>query len=373
MEGLLIIFVAGTVALWLSVFGYVLLLRLLARRRRQWAPTRAHLPEVAVLVPVLDEENLILPKLADLRRTDYPAEKLFIVVADGGSRDRTADLVQGEIDAGRPIHLLRLSRAGGKSAQVQRALGALSQDLVVVTDVDAVLDPSCVPELVTCLLRDPDTAVAGAAVRPASPLLEERVYWWLLNHLWWLEGEALSASLVAGPCYAVRRKLLSGLRLDGDADDVQVALAAGACGLGVRLCRAALATEVRVPRTAAEVLRFRRKRGSDYVQQLRHSPPIGAPFGWRLVRWIRLWHFLVTPKIGLALALGGAALLASAHWPWALAALVAFAGPLLLAVARGAEVESDCTAWQAGLAALRLIGLTWFALLTLARPAQARQ
>ena len=80
---------------------------------------------------------------------------------------------------------------------------------VIVTDADTRLEPNCVTELVATLLADPQTAIVGATVRPASALLEERIHWWFLNHLWWLEGEALSAAIVSGVCYAARRRAVS--------------------------------------------------------------------------------------------------------------------------------------------------------------------
>ena len=38
-------------------------------------------------------------------------------------------------------------------------------------------------------MRDSHTGIVGANVRPYSALLEERIHWWFLNYLWWLEGK----------------------------------------------------------------------------------------------------------------------------------------------------------------------------------------
>jgi len=371
MTGVLVTFLVGAAALWLSVFGYLLALRLLIRIGDARAEP-SDWPEVAVIVPTRNEEAFIAAKLADLRRTDYPADRLAILVVDGGSTDDTAELVQAAIDVGAPLSLLRLGRTRGKSEQVERALARVKQEIVVVTDADAVLEPGCVRELVRTLSQDPQTAIVGASVRPATPLLEERMHWWLLNRLWWLEGEVLSAALVSGVCYAVRRSCAAPLVPDGT-DDAQLALGAGARGLRARLCPAARATEMRVPRSPSELLEFRRRRGLDYARALRRAAPGRAPFGWRLARAIRLWHFRVAPAVGLAVAALGFALLASDHWPWAMLAFAAFALPALAMVARGASQECRPAAWwQIGFATTRLLALTWLALLTLPRYTAAR-
>jgi cellulose synthase/poly-beta-1,6-N-acetylglucosamine synthase-like glycosyltransferase len=370
MTVLLVLFLAAATVLWLSVFGYLVALGVVAFTRPRAGTLPTTYPEIAVVVPTLNEESFILPKLRDLQRTDYPRDRTTVIVVDGGSADRTTALVQQEIDTGAAIHLLRLDGARGKTDQINHALALLRQDFVVVTDADAALDSACIRELVGVLLHDPATAVVGATVRPASALLEERMHWWFLNYLWWLEGEVLSAAMVSGVCYAVRRVAARALPLDAACEDAHVALSAAASGLRVRLCRTAIATEVRVPQTAREFLRFRRRRGMGYRRELlRITPRANAPAGWRVARSVRVWHFLVTPAVGAGLAVAACALLWTPHWPWPLITLVAFAAPVLLALHLSTTLAGSCPQrWRLGLAAGHLLGLTWLSLVTLGRP-----
>src|SRR5262249_16900052 len=117
-------------------------------------------PQVGVVVQTLNEARLIIGKLRALRRSAYPAERMTIVVVDGGSTDGTVELVQREIAAGMAAHLIHDAELRGKAAQLNRALATLSQEIVIVTDVDARLDPQCIAELVR--------VVAGGARAPAA-------------------------------------------------------------------------------------------------------------------------------------------------------------------------------------------------------------
>jgi cellulose synthase/poly-beta-1,6-N-acetylglucosamine synthase-like glycosyltransferase len=377
-ETLPIVFLAAAGLLWVSLFGYVGLLIALAGRRAARrsgaapADTPAgELPAVAVVVPVRNEERFVAAKLADLRRSDYPADRLTTVVVDGGSVDATGALVETERARGAAVELLRVNGARGKAEQLNAVLGGLTQDVIVVTDVDAALDPACIRELVRALLADPSTAVVGARVRPATRLLEERIHWGLLNLLWWLEGEALAAAAVSGVCYAMRRSAIALFPADCTAEDVRLALTVAARGHGVRLSRRALATELRVPQTARELLRFRRRRGAGYVRELVRAGPPGARWRWHLVRLLRLYHFLVTPVLAAGTAVAGLALCATAHWQLAAAAMVAFALPALAALFASPTLGSEGGRrwWRLGLAAGRLAGLTWLSLLALPRAA----
>jgi cellulose synthase/poly-beta-1,6-N-acetylglucosamine synthase-like glycosyltransferase len=363
--------------IWASVFGYVALLFALARRRRGplFAPSdrltpAAELPDIAVVIPVRNEEPYIAAKLADLRRTDYPAERMFTVIVDGGSTDGTVALIEAEQARGAPLELVRVEGAIGKADQLNAVLKALPQEIIVVTDADARLDPGCIRELVETLRADPATGVLGARVYPATRLLEERIHWWLLNSLWWLEGEALGSGQVCGVCYAVRRTAVVTLPSDCTAEDIHLALLASARGLDVRLCRRAVSSELRVPQTVSEFIRFRRRRGDGYVRELRRVRPPAAPVRWHLMRLLRLYHFFVMPVLAVAMGVLALALCATPYWQWTAVVAGAFALPALAALYASTTLGSDGRRWwRLSLAAGRLAGLTWLSLLVLPRAA----
>ena len=100
---------------------------------------------------------------------------------------------------------------------------------------------------------------------------------------------------------------------------------------------------------------------------LRSFPDRGSPLGCRVARWVRLWHLRVSPKILLALVPAGAALLWTPHWPWVVAIVAAFAVPIAGALRDRSDVGSRLPWWRIAVAASRLAGLTWYAVLTLPR------
>jgi len=373
---LLSVFLIAAAVLWSSIFGYIAVLVLLARRRRSSHAASSEgpiepCPPVAVVVPVRNEERFILAKLADLERTDYPADRLSTIVIDGGSADATVPLVQAEMARGAALRLVRVPEARGKSEQLNAVLSSLPQPILVVTDVDSELDPRCIRALVETLNAHPGTDVVGARVRPATRLLEERIHWWLLNSLWWLEGEALGNGQVSGVCFALRSSAVAKLPPDCTAEDILFGLLAGARGRDVRLCRAALATELRVPLTAREFVTFRRRRGTGYLRELRRTRPVAAPLRWHFVQAIRLYHFFVMPLLAASVVVAALMLLATTQWHWPLITFVAFAMPATAALFASTTL-GEGRRWRLGLAAGRLAGLTWFSLLALPRAATVR-
>ena len=114
-------------------------------------------------------------------------------------------------------------------------------------------------------------------------------------------------------------------------------------------------------------MQFRRRRGWSYLSELlRPAHDIHAPMSWRLARLMRLWHFLVTPKIGVGLAVSACVLLWTPYWHWLLLTFAAFAAPAGAALFASNTLAVEGRGWWSlNLAASRLLILTLVSMLTL--------
>jgi succinoglycan biosynthesis protein ExoA len=118
-------------------------------------------PFVTVAMPCLDEERYIEACLRSVLAQDYPAKRLEIIVADGGSRDRTRALVTRMAAADPRIVLVhnpgRLQSAGMNEV-IRRSRG----DVVVRMDVHCEYAPDYVRKCVEVLERTGADNVGGA-------------------------------------------------------------------------------------------------------------------------------------------------------------------------------------------------------------------
>jgi cellulose synthase/poly-beta-1,6-N-acetylglucosamine synthase-like glycosyltransferase len=309
MKILCLSFAAGAFLLWAMAFGYIFALAGAAALKKRERTNPESWPEIAVVVPTLNEEGLILNKLADLEKVDYPEGRIEVVVIDGGSVDQTTALVQEEIDKGRKVRLVRLNGVRKKIEQVNHALEHVSREILVFTDADSRLDPTCVRRLVELLLSDPRLAIAGASISPESALAEERLHWRLVNFLWWLEGEVFASAGFSGVCYALWKKRAVRVRPEALTEDIYLALAARDQGWRVRTSPAARAYELRTPQTINRLFQFRRRRGSGYLAELlRSKPQRSSPHQWRFVRRVRILQFCLAPWLAVFLLAAGTVL-----------------------------------------------------------------
>ena len=116
--------------------------------------------QFSIIVPVFNEAPLIRPFLQHLRERAPEAE---IIVADGGSSDRTQDLAAGLCDE---IAVSKRNRA----AQMNLGARAATGDVLWFVHVDAEVPKECLPEIARIL---DDGTVAGGYFRihlPTDPI-----------------------------------------------------------------------------------------------------------------------------------------------------------------------------------------------------------
>jgi dolichol-phosphate mannosyltransferase len=115
--------------------------------------------KVSIVVPAYNEEAFIGALLERLMRVDTAAsgfEKEILVINDG-SRDRTAEIVEGIPG----VHLISQSNQG-KGAAVQRGVREATGDVVLVQDADLEYDPGDIPAMLRALGDGDRVAVYGS-------------------------------------------------------------------------------------------------------------------------------------------------------------------------------------------------------------------
>lgn len=95
-----------------------------------------------------------------------------------------------------------------------------------------------------------------------------------------------------------------------------------------------------------------------------HAIPLGA----RVARWIRLFHFRVTPLLAALTAVCAIGLLCSPHWRWPLVVGVGFMLPPAFLLWRSQSLRADGPRRQLVFAGGRLLGLLWISLLAINAP-----
>lgn len=238
--------------------GYPLLLVILARLRPRPVAAGLIRPEVSLVVPAHDEEEVIGGKVDDCLGQEYPRERLEVVVVSDGSTDRTEAIVEERAARDPQVRLVSLPWSGKATALNEGVLAARGE-VLVFTDANALLAAGSLARLVEPF-ADPE--VGGVCGRKRyrrgrgadATELGENLYWrW---DQWQKELESRIGSVFAadGTLYAVRRSLYVPLADPAQADDIAISARVALQGRRLVLAPDAVAFE-EPPAEGAEELR----------------------------------------------------------------------------------------------------------------------
>ena len=168
----------------------------------------ADLPSITVLLTVHNEAAVIRTRLENILRCEFPPELLSVVVASDGSTDGTNDIIRSFCDRGVRLHE---SPGLGKTATQNTAIKTIVSDLIVFTDADVTFESQFL-KIIARRFHDPAVgAVDGRQLYSSQPTLDVQTcqghYWNYELRLRHLESQLGILAVVAGACFAVRRRL----------------------------------------------------------------------------------------------------------------------------------------------------------------------
>lgn len=112
---------------------------------------------VSIIIPTLNEEQALPRVLRQLQRLN--PEPLEIIVADGGSTDRTVQLAEAMRPCFRQLQVFRCS-ATGRSVQMNAGAAVATGSILCFLHADTIL-PDDALTVISRTLDDPETAAGG--------------------------------------------------------------------------------------------------------------------------------------------------------------------------------------------------------------------
>jgi cellulose synthase/poly-beta-1,6-N-acetylglucosamine synthase-like glycosyltransferase len=227
--------------LWLTVLGinivpfgaYILYMRRIAKRK-PWniRLDPAYEPSVSILIPVFEEEGIIMRKLDNVAELDYPKEKMELVVVDSVSKDRTVSLVEEWLQKHPEIEgqiICQKERKGMVNA-LNEGLTHVHGEIIVKTDADCLLLRDSLRKALQ-YINDPQVgSVAGlhiiTSAKETNSVKTERTYREFYAWLRIGESKLYSTVLYEGELMLIKKRLMVNTGFDEEigGDDVPLAL-----------------------------------------------------------------------------------------------------------------------------------------------------
>ena len=308
---LIFLFLLSVVVLGWVLFGYYIWLFLLGILKRKPKPSVEEpqdLPLVTLIVPAFDEEAFILQKIENLKSLDYPNDKLQVIFVDGGSQDKTRDIIQNNKTS---YMSLIESAAGGKVNQLNCALQYAEGKIVFITDADGLMSPHCIKETLKEFYSDRKIWLVGICSYSKGKYELDRYHWLTQNKGRLMESAAFTSSIVIAICYAFRADLLSKFPEDVVADDVYISYFTNNLGYKVSYIDRCYAEELRGPANIRDFLGHKFRKANAFLKEsLRflYKASEMSP-AWRVIFLTKISQMVLVPWFFSAYVVLGASLI----------------------------------------------------------------
>lgn len=188
----------------------------------------AHRPSVDIILPMYNEEKVVLATIRNLLQIEY--DKFSIIVVDDGSTDKSLETVKRYYD-GHPLVRLIHQPNKGKSAALNKGMEVSDSEIIVTIDADTFVRPDAI-ENITGYFRDAGVAAVAGHIKVGNRvnLLTDMQYFEYIA-IWdndrafsdWING----ILIVPGALAAYRRstvKAVGGFKSEVIAEDTELTL-----------------------------------------------------------------------------------------------------------------------------------------------------
>ncbi|HEX2935986.1 MAG TPA: glycosyltransferase [Bacteroidales bacterium] len=190
---------------------YPLLLLFLSRKRKEnqfiYKPEDA-LPFISVILSVYNEAGVIEKKVRNIYATNYPANKMEVIVGSDGSDDNTNAILQSLQKEFGSLRCVIFNSRKGKANVINQLIPISAGEILVFTDAKVEFTPHTLFELVKHFKNTEIGCVGGNIInknQQQSPL-PEKAYMNLEMRNKYFEGKIWGATMgVYGACYAILR------------------------------------------------------------------------------------------------------------------------------------------------------------------------
>ncbi|MEA2005475.1 MAG: glycosyltransferase family 2 protein [Acidobacteriota bacterium] len=120
-------------------------------------------PFVSVIMPALNEEELIESAIESIFTCRYPKERLEVICINDGSKDSTLyNMLKAKQKYGSRLEVINFPKNLGKRKALYTGLKKSKGDIIITVDTDSRIDRNAIKNLVIPLIKDKNTgAVSG--------------------------------------------------------------------------------------------------------------------------------------------------------------------------------------------------------------------
>ena len=223
------------VSLFLIVYTYLIfpcILQQIARNRTMDLAVYSNeeLPVISILIAAFNEEEVIEQKIESVLKSEYPPDRLEILVGSDASTDSTNKILE-RLNKGNPdMRIFLFEERTGKPEVVNQLVKESKGDILVITDANVMLDQTALREMAGYFKKSKiglvDSRMINTRLKKDGISHQEKFY--ISREVRIKHNESLLWGSMMGPfggCYAVRKALFKPVPGNFIVDDFYINMA----------------------------------------------------------------------------------------------------------------------------------------------------
>ena len=226
-----IIFWISALLIMQTYIVYPLLLLIFDKttKRRANLQTRNYTPGISVLMAVHNEEAVIRRKIESLFSSEYPGEKMEVLVGSDSSDDSTDNILTELENIYAGLKVIHFTQRIGKAAIINRLSADAKGDILILTDANVFPEKNTIMKLVQNFSDESvglaDTRLINTGIKKDGISLPEVAYLSMEMKLKNIEGRLWGTMMGPfGGFYAVRKTSYEPLSRNILADDFRICM-----------------------------------------------------------------------------------------------------------------------------------------------------
>lgn len=209
--------------------GFPVLLSLLSRKKNAEYQQLSELPDVTVIMSLFNEEAVIAQKLQTIVDSDYPREKLHVLIGSDNSTDRTNEIVSEYAQKYPFIKLFAYTERRGKANVINSLISECPSEIMILSDANVMFDKDAISELMKPFADENvglvDSNMINTGLKKDGISIQEKSY--ISREVRIKNQEGLLWGSMMGPfggCFAMRKNLHSPVPKNFLVDDFYICM-----------------------------------------------------------------------------------------------------------------------------------------------------
>lgn len=209
--------------------GFPVLLSLFSQKKKAEYKPLPELPDVTVIMSLFNEEDVIAQKLQSIINSDYPLEKLHVLIGSDNSTDRTNEIVSEYAQKYPFIKLFAYTERRGKANVINLLIAECPSEIMILSDANVMFDKDTISELMKPFADENvglvDSNMINTGLKKDGISIQEKSY--ISREVRIKNQEGLLWGSMMGPfggCFAMRKNLHSPVPKNFLVDDFYICM-----------------------------------------------------------------------------------------------------------------------------------------------------